>query len=89
MPVRWIEFFEGDDARLSMTRLLCFGSFFPASWVIVTKGNEAMLGWYLSAYVLGYVGGKVTDVLGRPRSQQPAPNVTINQPEKVNVSGAP
>lgn len=87
MPLhnRWIEFYEGDDGHLSMTRLLCFLSFFPASWVIVTKGNEAMLGWYLSAYVLGYVGGKFTDMLGKPRV---AP-VHVDNVEAVNVTSAP
>ncbi len=88
MTMRWVEFFEGDDYRLSMTRLLCFMSFFPASWVVMTKGNEGILGWYLSAYVLGYVGGKCADVLGKPRNAAAPSNVTINQPEKVNVSGS-
>lgn len=78
---RSIEFFESDDARLSMTRLLCFLSFWPASWVIVVKGNEAMLGWYLSAYVLGYVGGKISDQLGKPKAQP----VHVDNVETVNV----
>lgn len=79
---RWIEFFEGEEKRLSMTRLLCFMSFWPASWVIVVKGNEIMLGWYLSAYVLGYVGGKFSDMLGKPR---PAA-VRVENVEAVNVT---
>lgn len=79
---RLMEFFEGDEGRMSMTRLLCFMSFWPASWVIVVKGNEAMLGWYLSAYVLGYVGGKFSDMLGKPKL---AP-VHVDNVEKVTVS---
>jgi len=52
------EFFEGEGNRLSMSRLLCFGSFFPASYVVISTKSEEALGWYLGAYVLGYVGGK-------------------------------
>lgn len=55
---RWIEFFEGEGNRLSMSRLLCFLSFTPASYVVVSTRSEEALGWYLGAFVLGYVGGK-------------------------------
>lgn len=69
--MRIVEFFEGDDARLSMTRLLCFMSFFPASWVAITKPGEGTLGLYLGAYVLSYVGGKSADVfMKRAGTQQ-------------------
>lgn len=44
-----------------MTRLLCFLSFFPASYVVCVKPDEGTLGWYLGAYVIGYVGGKFAD----------------------------
>ena len=64
---RWIEFFEGDEGRLSMTRLLCFMSFFPASYIVVRMESESALGWYLSAYVLGYSSGKMIDMLGKTR----------------------
>lgn len=64
---RWVEFFEGDNGRLSMTRLLCFLSF-PFSTAVVVKTNDVnALGWYLGAYVLGYVGGKLGDCINRPR----------------------
>ncbi len=56
------EFFEDDGGHYSMTRLLCFLSFFPASWVVIQHGGEGTLGWYLGAYVLGYTGGKAVDV---------------------------
>lgn len=85
---RWIEFFESDTGPLSMTRLLCFLSFFPASWVVVQVQNADTLGWYLGAFVLGYVGGKATDAYSTRTTFKPEPaNVTINQPEKVNVAG--
>lgn len=85
--MRWREFFESDDGRGSMTRLLCFMSFLPASIVVVWEHSAETLGWYLSAYVLGYVGGKFSDMLGKPKGYSPPSNVTINQPEKVNVAG--
>lgn len=85
---RWPEFFEGENARFSMTRLLCFISIFPASYVvIITKSSDA-LGWYLGAYVLGYLGGKGTDAMMR-NLPRPAAPVTINQPEKVNLNATP
>lgn len=58
---RLTEFFEGANNRLSMTRLLCFLSFFPATCVVLKNPTEGMLGWYLGAFVLGYVGGKGCD----------------------------
>lgn len=63
---RWIEFFEGENARLSMARLLCFLSFFPSSYVVVhnvdSMNIENILAYYIGGYVLGYVGGKTADV---------------------------
>lgn len=62
---RLVEFFEGEERRLSMTRLLCFMSFFPATVVVLRDGTEATLSWYLGAFVLGYIGGKGADVLAQ------------------------
>lgn len=59
---RLMEFFESDDKRLSMTRLTVFLSFFPSSYVLISTKSETALGWYLGAYVLGYVGGKGADI---------------------------
>lgn len=67
---RSIEFFEGDNNRLSMTRLLCFLSFFPSSYVVIMTESENALAWYLGAYVLGYVGGKTTDIFMKPRGKK-------------------
>lgn len=74
MLARLVEFFEGDSGRLSMTRLLCFLSFIPASYVILKEPSEGMLGWYLGAYVLGYVGGKGADVLMKGRNHDRVPD---------------
>jgi len=67
---RWQQFFEDDKSRYSMSRLLCFMSFFPASFVVIKNGGEGALGWYLGAYVLGYVGGKVADVTSRKNPEE-------------------
>lgn len=83
---RIVELFEGDNSQLSMTRLLCFMSFFPASAVVLYEHSENTLGWYLGAYVLGYVGGKTADVFMKDKPPQDT-NVTINQPDAVNVAG--
>lgn len=63
--MRWIEFFEGDNQRLSMSRLLMFLSFFPAVYEVYSLQSETALGYFLGAYVLGYVGGKCGDAIGR------------------------
>jgi hypothetical protein len=60
---RWIEVLEGDRNRLSMSRLLCFISIFPASYVLVVTQDSIIFGWYVSAYVVGFVGGKGADAL--------------------------
>jgi len=60
--MRISEFFEGDAGRMSMTRLMVFLSFWPASWIVVNDGEAETLGWYLSAYVVTYGTGKLADV---------------------------
>ena len=60
---RWSQFFEADDGRLSMSRLLCFMSFFPSSTVVMTTRTDTALLYYISGYVLGYIGGKGLDAL--------------------------
>lgn len=66
---RWIEFFEGDNQRLSMTRLLCALSFPISSYVVCSTKDDTALGWYVGAYVLGYVGGKLGDCINRPQNR--------------------
>lgn len=62
---RWVQFFEGNHNTLSMSRLLCFLSFFPATYVLVQNPSSDMLAWYLSAYAVTYVGGKFSESLSR------------------------
>lgn len=71
------EFFESDEGQLSMSRLLCFMSFFPASYVFVIRQTDDMMLYFLGAFVLGYIGGKGADVYaGRKVSKNdPAPKL--------------
>ena len=50
------EFFEGEGGGLSMTRLLCFLSFFPASLVTMRICNENALAIFVGTYALSYLG---------------------------------
>lgn len=66
-----VEFFEADDGRSSMTRLLMFLAFFPASYVVIVNSKNSnigdLLGWYLGAFVCGYLGGKGAECFNRSR----------------------
>jgi hypothetical protein len=63
--LRYVELLEGGGGnRLSMTRLLMFLAFWPATYVVVTNPDEGFYSWYLSAYVLSYIGGKTADRIG-------------------------
>lgn len=70
---RCLEFFEGEDGRLSMTRLLMFLSFWPSSFVALVCADKPnvsdVLMWYIGGYVLGYVGGKGADVFMSRRGE--------------------
>lgn len=77
------EFFVDSDGMLSMSRLLTFLSFIPASWVLVKNPTEGMLGIYVGAYAVIYVGGKIADAY-----QGASPSQTINV-DKANVVNPP
>lgn len=47
---RIAEFFEDETKRFSMTRLVLFASFFPASFVVCWIKSAESLGVYLAAY---------------------------------------
>lgn len=79
----WREFFEGDNGRGSMTRLLSFMSYFPASYVVVTAPSEGMVGWYLGAFAGAYAGGKLADAL---QNRKPS-TVKAEGPTTINVKG--
>jgi hypothetical protein len=70
MRSRFIEFFEDEDNQLSMSRLLCFMSFFPATLVVILTLSVDALGWYLGAFVVGYVGGKGADAISSRKTRK-------------------
>lgn len=78
-----------------MTRLLCFLSFFPATYVTIrsaaTSDAADVLMIYLGAFVLGYVGGKSADaVLGAAQAKASAPAVSVpDGTVNVNAGGGP
>ena len=59
------DFFCDEKGSLSMSRLLCFLAFWPASYVVIVTKSSETLGWYLSAYAAAYVGGKIGDTMKR------------------------
>lgn len=80
-----MEVFEGEDSRLSMTRLLCFLSFWPASYVLLHNQSETLFGFYIGTYAASYLGGKVSDMLGKPKPT----SLHVDNVEKVNVTNTP
>lgn len=86
---RFGEFFQNDEGRYSMTRLLCFLSFFPASYILIKTRDAEIFGWYLSAYVISYVGGKVSDIIKAPKTvvAENAKSVSVEtQQGDINVA---
>lgn len=75
------EFFEGEDGGLSMTRLLCFLSFFPASWVTVRIENENALTIYVATYALSYLGSKGLDAL--PKLNKAKNSINVEKADAV------
>lgn len=59
------EFFESDEGRGSMTRLLMFLAFWPATYILYINRNSQsipeLVAYYLGAFALGYIGGKFSD----------------------------
>ena len=64
-----IGFFTDDKGNPSMSRLLCFLAFWPATYVVIKTLTSDTLGWYLSAYAAAYVGGKFGDSF-KPRGNK-------------------
>jgi hypothetical protein len=59
---RWIEFFEGENRRLSMARGIMFASWFPASGIAIWIHTTEALSVYLGAFVINSIGNKAFDV---------------------------
>lgn len=68
------EFFQGDNGGYSMTRLLCFLSFFPSTVMAYQLHSENALTIYVATFALSYLGkegiGAIKDIK------------TMNSPEK-------
>lgn len=86
--MRWIEFFEGENGRLSMTRLTCFSAFFPSTYLLIVSGTEMMMLYYLGAFVLGYIGGKGFEAMAsaaESKAQGLQSDVVVPDAQTVNV----
>lgn len=81
---RTLEFFEGIDHKLSMTSLLKFAAFFPASVITYTIHTETALAVFLTAYVVDSGVSKIADVMKNKKS---SPSVMSEGPTTVNVKG--
>jgi len=73
--MRLIEFFESDAGPLSMSRLLMFGSFIVASYIMVhlTQAgamNEGYFAMFLSFGGGVYLGGKGIDMKSTPKGPE-------------------
>ncbi len=78
---RFIEFFEANSGRLSITRKLCYMSWWVSSGILIYNANNAevlkeLMPWYLGSFVLGYVGGKTTDIFMKKEKKDVVPNNT-------------
>lgn len=62
---RLTEFFQDSTGGLSMSRLLCFMSFFPATYALIRVNSADGLLYYLGAYAAVYVGGKGAEYLNK------------------------
>lgn len=58
------EFWEADNGRMSMARLLQFLSFPPATGILIYMHTTEALSMYLSAYVLNGIANKGIDKWG-------------------------
>jgi len=78
------EFFEGEDGRLSMTRLIVLMTFPPATWVLLDDGDQ--LANYLGFYVGGYAAGKASDIFMKGNGNASSNQVVETDSYSVAVS---
>jgi hypothetical protein len=67
-PYELISFFTDGAGSLSMSRLLCFLAFWPATYMALSINDTEALAWYLSVFVGGYVGGKLPDAFTKKKT---------------------
>lgn len=67
----WSEFFQDEYGRLSMSRLLMFGSFIVTSAImLIVPMNEGYFSMYLGAYAGTYLIGKGIDMQGARKKEE-------------------
>jgi len=67
----WSEFFQDEYGRLSMSRLLMFGSFIVTSAImLIVPMNEGYFSMYLGAYAGTYLIGKGIDMKGARQKEE-------------------
>ena len=71
MMQRFVEFWEGDNNRLSMGRLLQFMAYPPATGVMLYIHTTEAMSLYLSAFVFNGVASKGLDVMKGRRNAIP------------------
>lgn len=67
------QFFRDASGEFSMARLLCFLSFFPATWVLFEIPSEGTLGIYLGTFAISYLGGKGIDAIATVKTNKGNP----------------
>jgi len=72
---RTLEFFEGPDQRLSMSALLKFCAFFPASVIAYKLNNADALLIYVGAFVLDSATTKLAGVFNKRIESKLVPSV--------------
>jgi hypothetical protein len=71
--------FADDKGQPSMTRFLNFGAFLVSSWVLIKQSahvegvGEGLLGVYLAAWAITYVGGAVANAIKKPAAPEVQP----------------
>lgn len=65
--MRLWEFFEAEDGRLSMTRLVVLLTWPPATYVLIKHPDQLVN--YLGAYVASYAAGKASDIFMRSNNE--------------------
>lgn len=65
MRIKWIEFFHNNQGQMSMSRLLSFMAFFPATVVLLWVHTAEALIAYMGVYGATYLGGKGFDAFNK------------------------
>lgn len=73
------EFFEGDGGGFSMTRLLCFLSFFPSTAMAYQLHSENALLIYVGTFAVGYLGKEGIAAVKDIKSALPVPPVKLEK----------